>query len=158
MQLLSIFEQKFQIEQVLVPNENYQVNWDIFLDFTVPQDRRLLEVRANVVAYNLLDSDRKQMMAITVGHHFKVENIDQLIYSEDNQEFTDQARLLLASLIGICLSGIRGMIFTRATRMFGDNFFLPLVNPLDFTKSMKPFVTADDSVAASAVRGWWGWL
>lgn len=139
MEILEIVEHKFLVEQMFDPDESRKLNWDFTFEFDVPDDKSFLSIRVGVTSSLLDRSEDGIVLELIISHVFRVEDIDRFVYSESNQEFDDETRLYLASLLGISLSGIRGIIFAKSSSTYLGRLLLPIVSPIEFAKEITPF-------------------
>lgn len=63
---------------------------------------------------------------------FEVENIlDFLVDAENKQVFTGQ---IVGTLVGICYSTLRGLVYTKLSETNLNGFILPVINPNEILK------------------------
>jgi hypothetical protein len=137
MQLIAITEHRSLIEQHFEPGEPYQPVWDFYLNLLSDDEQDLLEVLILVVCRLKEDKD-KTMISFKASHIFKVDDIERFYYNGESEEFAEQEKLYLASLVGISMSGIRGMVYSRSFPVYGNKLFIPIVNPMALSSSIKP--------------------
>lgn len=145
MQLIAITEHKSLIEQHFEPGEPYQPVWDFYLNLLSDEEQSLLEILILVVC-RLKDDKDKIMVSFKASHIFKVDNIERFYYNGESDEFADPEKIYLASLVGISLSGVRGMVYSRSFPIYGNTLFIPIVNPMAISSSIKPLKRIEELI------------
>lgn len=121
------------------PNQEFMLGWDIDFNLNYPENGLLdVTIRASAIQEN--NEDRRPFASMVVVHQFEVEGIDR----KHPQEASPQERHLLATLLGVSLGTIRGMMYARTIAVLGKNVFLPVMNPLDMLNNAFPVKTLEE--------------
>lgn len=121
------------------PNQEFMLGWDIDFNLNYPENGLLdVTIRASAIQEN--NEDRRPFASMVVVHQFEVEGIVE----KHPQKASLEDRHLLATLIGVSLGTIRGLMYARTVAILGKNVFMPVMNPLSLLDNAFPLQPAEE--------------
>jgi hypothetical protein len=80
------------------------------------------------LAFSFEDDNKVQLANFQIDFHFKVEKLENF-YSINAENKPVFSGLLIATLLGICVSTSRGIIFEKCNNNGIENLLIPIVSP-----------------------------
>jgi len=117
----SFAEQEIDEEEAKVFDET-KLGFNFTPSFSYDEDLKLVKVNI-VVAY---EYEEKQLLKIDTDTVFEFISFDGFLVKEDSVD-----KKVLATLLGIAFSTVRGIIINRTIGSFINKFYLPIINPTE---------------------------
>lgn len=139
--LIEIQEKGLSVSNPILeqPSQQFLLGWDVDVNIKYPQEGQLdLTIRASAVQED--NEDRRSFASIVVSHCFEVEGIAE----QHPQQASLEDRHLLATLIGVSLGTIRGLMYARTVAILGKNVFMPIMNPLELLNNAFPLKSVEE--------------
>jgi hypothetical protein len=80
------------------------------------------------LAFSFKNENKVELLHFQLDFHFKIEKLDKF-YTINEQQKPIFSGLLIATLLGICLSTSRGIIFEKCNNNGIPNILIPVVSP-----------------------------
>jgi hypothetical protein len=85
------------------------------------------------LAFSFTDEDKAELLHFQFDFHFRIEKLDQF-YTISEEQKPIFSGMLIATLLGICLSTARGIIFEKCNSNGIPNVLIPVVSPQKILK------------------------
>jgi len=132
--------QEFKPE-IKIPENYNNYTYEIQVSSKVNKELRLIII--SVLVKIFLDNEKKITLAsIETSSIFEITNLNEIVKFED--EKLKIPEFLMATLIGISISTIRGMLLAKTSGSIIQNAIIPVINPSDFLKTNTEFSLEND--------------
>ncbi len=95
-----------------------------------------IELIVKIESYHTEDGRKEELFGIATSHKFKVKDFVKVFPPNDKNEYFIPDEVM-ASFLGIAVSGTRGMLVVLNTNKYYKKILLPLINPLNVIKNSK---------------------
>jgi hypothetical protein len=85
------------------------------------------------LAFSFTDDNKAELLHFQLDFHFKIEKLEKF-YNLNEQELPVFSGMFIATLLGICLSTARGIIFEKCNNNGIPNVLIPVVSPQKMLK------------------------
>lgn len=101
----------------------------------IKDDKEELDFVLKIHFYQMNKDEKFDLFGITSSHKFKVFKFKEVFKKDEKNRYLID-NVVLASLLGISISGTRGMLAILNTNDDYKKIILPIVNPTDLIKNM----------------------
>lgn len=104
-----------------------QIAWSFGIDFR-SENENSLEVLVNVAAHPKGENTGSPCVELFASHYFKVSGV--LPFKKGHYNLSQQEKMFFATLLGIALGTIRGLLYSKTIGLLGADTFMPVVSPI----------------------------
>lgn len=115
-------------------NENLDFNFKFGLNENEETNEFGIFIEVSYL-YGETEDSRHEYVNIKVEVRYEIRNIGQYMNQENEQ--IELPEDLLASLLGIAFSTVRGVVSTRTKGTYWQDFYLPIINPTKVIRNYK---------------------
>ncbi len=83
-----------------------------------------------VIENEVVSAKAGKMVEITVSHFFQLAEPTPLYPFSPGIQVTEDQKMELATLVGVSLGTLRGLVYARTVAIIGDSLIMPVLNPL----------------------------
>lgn len=120
----SVFKDKLNKENV-----PFQLKLHVSIDPSV----ETIELILSIKFYHKEKDKKKEIFGIKSSHKFKIRNFKNVFQSNNKKKHIIPDEVM-ATFLGIAISGTRGMLVVLNTNKYLKKIILPLINPLEIIK------------------------